>query len=464
MFRVTLANWLKKHPGIRQTMGRFLASVPPSFRMGKRFWFWYSFFRESEQWPVDRMMAYQVERLRNLLGELSQASAFYRERLKEVDIARLDSIERFSALVPILNGNEFKINFDSILSHSWRKQKLTRSQTSGTTGKALQFYHTSEDSMREWAAICHQWSRVGYLPGKSRRAEFRGLTPADRLVDVFPERNMIRCSILDLKVEHVRYYAEAIRSHGIDFYHGYPSALHLLSSVISHHGIDFPHPKGILLASEEIHDWQLDAIQFAFPRAKLFAHYGCAERTVLAGWCEHKREYHALPQYAVVEVDKDTSEIIGTNLFNTVNGFVRYRMTDTVLEVDPQPCPDCGRPYIPRLVSLGGRSEDYLFSIEKGWIPPAVVTYPLKNLEKIQGIQFLQQNREKITVFYAPHLWADDEAIRRELHDIELGLRRLFGNATMFQFERVENFRRNQSGKYKWIINELDEARFESNA
>ncbi|MBD3232560.1 MAG: hypothetical protein GF315_02440 [candidate division Zixibacteria bacterium] len=456
----TLKYWIKKHPGIRQALASIVAKVPLAFRMGKRFWMWYSLFQESERWSVDQMLEYQFECLRSLLSKLSLESEFYRKRLNGVNIAGIDTVEQFRALVPTVSRDEFAANYDSILANSWKKQKLAGAATSGTTGKALQFYHTSDDAVREWAAICHQWSRVGYVPGESRRAEFRGLTRPGRLVDVFPEHNMIRCSVLDLKAEQVSYYADCVGKYKIEFYHGYPSALHLLASTITSHNINFPQPKAVLLASEEVYDWQLESIQRAFPRSKLYAHYGCAERTALAGWCEYRREYHVMPQYALVEVDRSNSEIIGTNLFNTVNGFVRYRMTDTVLSVSQQPCPDCRRPYIPRLVDLGGRSEDYLFDLERGWIPPAVVTYPLKGLKVIREIRFVQCEREEITVQYTTNLPEDDRAVRTELDKIESSLRRLFSNGTRFKFEWVEEFPRTRSGKFKWIINELDEAGF----
>ena len=362
MIRERLRDTLKQYPNVKQIAKRLMALVPLSVRLGKEFWTWYAFFEESEQWSVDQLAAYQIDRLRTLLYELSQTSKFYQQRLSGVVIQHVDTLEQFQAQISTLSRSEFRNNYADIQSSLLEEQRVVKSQTSGTTGMALQFYHPAKDGAREWAAICHQWKRVGYIPGKSRRAEFRGLTAPGKLVEVYPNRNMIRCSILNLKNQHVCHNADEIRKHKIDFYHGYPSALYLLAKEVCNSGIDFPQPKAILLASEVVYDWQLIQIQTAFPNSKLFAHYGCAERTVLAGWCEHRQEYHVLPQYSLVEVDKATSEIIGTNLFNAVNGFVRYRMTDTVLEVKQEPCPDCGRSYIPRLVKLGGRSEDYLYS------------------------------------------------------------------------------------------------------
>ena len=455
---------IRKYPGLRRAAGRLVAATPYSLRLGKQFWYWYSLYRESEGWSVEQMKAFQLDCLRALLKQLSVESEFYQRRLSGVDIDKIDSVARFASQVPTLTRQEFADNQLSIFSKQHPTRKLSLSKTSGTTGSALKFYHTVDDDRREWATLCHQWSRVGYDPVKSRRAEFRGLVSSRGRVDVFPDRNMISCSILYLDERHVRRYADAIRTHRIDFLHGYPSALHLLSRTITDCGMDFPQPKGILLASGPVYQWQLDTIQKTFPDARLYAHYGCAERTVMAGWCEHRREYHVMPHYSIVEVDPVNNEVIGTNLFNTVNGFVRYRMTDTVLDFDDAPCPDCGRPYVPRIVNLGGRTGHYLFSPENGWIAPALVTYPLHCARTIRQAQFVQPERDSITLRYVAPETADIEAIKRDLTGIEDGMRRLLGATTGLSFERVDEFPRSASGKFKWIVSELDEARFNSEA
>ena len=456
-----LRSMFDEYPRIKQLARNIMAVVPLSYRLGKDFWHWYAFFQESETWTLDEMQEYQIGQLRHLLKELIKTSEFYRERIGFLNIDEMSSLDDFYNQVPTLTRNDFKKNQKDIFNTSYKNRNLVKSQTSGTTGTALQFYHTASDQAREWAAISHQWNRVGYFPGTSRRAEFRGLTSNNRLVDVFPEQNMIRCSILHLRKQHVLYYANEIRKHDIDFYHGYPSALYLLASEIIHSNINFPQPKAVLLASEIVYDWQVDRIQNAFPNANIFAHYGCAERTVLAGWCEHRREYHVLPQYGLLEIDSETSEIIGTNLYNSVNGFLRYRMTDTALKLDHTVCPDCHRPYTPRLIELGGRTEDFLFSPERGWIPPAIITYPLKELNLIREIQFYQKKEDELRIRYVLPARYDQQSLESELHRIRNDLYKLLGKKISFVFEEVKDFDRGQTGKFKWIISELTSPRFE---
>lgn len=321
---------------------------------------------------------------------------------------------------------------------------------------ALQFYHSVKDDAREWAAICHQWRRVGYLPSESIRAEFRGLTSHGKLVEVFPRHNMIRCSTLHLKKEHIHLYSDEIRKYKVKFLHGYPSAIYLLARGICESGIDFPQPTAILFASENVYDWQLVQIQTAFPNSLLFSHYGCAERTVLGGWCEYRKEYHILPQYSLVEVDQSSHEIIGTNLSNTINGFVRYRMGDTVIEVVEEYCPDCSRPYTPRFIKIGGLSGEYLFSPQTGWIPSSSITFAFNELKVIRESQLLQREESKVLIRYTVREGTDHTMEEADVSQILSGMHHLFGNYISISFERVDDFPRDASGKFKWVICELD--------
>lgn len=449
-----LSEVLAKYPRWKRCVDGLIATVPLSMRLSRNFWKWYALLIDSESWSRGELEEFQLRLLKQLLSKVSAESEFYKLRLAGVRTDKIDSLESFQKLLPLLTRDEFRSNYDRIKSSTIDQKRVAPFSTSGTTGNALQFLHSAEDSDREWASICYQWRRVGYEPGRSRRAEFRGLTKSG-LVDRFPKENMIRCSILDLKRDHLRHYAEAIQREGIEFFHGYPSALYLLSKEVNTNGAKFPQPKAILLASESVYEFQLREIQSAFPTSKLYAHYGCAERTVLAGWCEKIREYHVLPQYAFVEVDNTTGQIIGTNLFNSVNAFIRYAMTDTVLHHTLEPCPACRRPYM-RLIQLGGRSEDYLFSPERGWIPPAIVTYPLKCLRAIYEIQFLQEEPNTIHLRYTVSE-QHKEFVENERQRVNEGLNKLLGTGIRFVWEQVAEFSRGPTGKFKWIVSKLDE-------
>ena len=195
---ISLRETFKQFPDVERAARRLMAFVPYRTRLGPDFWEWTAFFNESETWPLERLQAFQMLLLRNLLNELVDESFFYRQRLVDINIDKLKSPEQFQASVPALTRQVFRENFRNIINAPNGTGGLERSQTSGTTGAALQFFHPRRDPEREWAAICYQWQRVGYIPHISRRAEFRGLTDRGRLAQYFPDKNMVRFSILHL--------------------------------------------------------------------------------------------------------------------------------------------------------------------------------------------------------------------------------------------------------------------------
>jgi len=451
-----MRDFLKQYPRVEQLARQLMALYPASPRLGSGFWQHYALLQESEAWSEAQLREFQFDKLRTLLRRLAATSPFYARRLAGVPIEQLDTLAKFQSLVPSLTRQEFAANYAEIRSRDFNPRQAVACSTSGTTGNALQFHHPRGYRQREWAAICHQWRRVGYDPVRSHRAEFRALTRAGALYDEFPEQRMVRFSILDLRAENLPRMADMVTSRGLRFFHGYPSAMYLLAREVVRSGFRFPQPQAFLLASEVVYDFQLEQIQAAFPESRLFAHYGCAEATVLSAWCEHRRVYHVLPQYALTEVDATTGEISGTNLYNDLNGFVRYRMTDAAGGVENTPCPACHRPYTPILTRLDGRQEDYLYSRDRGWIAPAIVTYPLKHLHAIQELQFLQENPDTITINYVVRPGATREAAAHELQEVEGGLYKLLGTRTRLVARPVDDIPRGATGKYKWIVSRLD--------
>lgn len=443
-----IKTFLKRHPVAQAVARRMIATVPYRLRLGANFFDWYALLLEAEEWDEARLAQRRQELLHGLLADVSRSSPYYAERL--AGVSPRDAAERLDAYLPVMTRDEFRSNYARIRSRD-PAGRLTAASTSGTTGNALQFFHTAADNQREWAAICHQWRRVGYDPLRSVRAEVRGLLTAPGIVQRFPESNMVRFSILDMGVEHVRHYADVSRSEGVEFLHGYPSALHLLARQVLEHGIRFPHIRGVMLASEMPYAHQLESIEAAFPTSRVIAHYGNAERTALGAWCEQRRTYHFIPLYSQVEIDADGC-LVGTNYFNHVNPFIRYRMSDVVAGARDGRCPACGRFATPLVDEVSGRSEDYLYSPQKGWIPPAIVTYPLKSLRHIHEIQFYQDRPDVIELRYVPQGAADCTG---EVEELVASFRQLLGGVDIVPV-RHERFERGSSGKFKWIVSRLD--------
>lgn len=437
---------LRAIPGLESAVRHLKAAVPYQYRLGRHFFEWYQRFEEAESWSAERTADYRRELLVRLLQNLKDHHPTYREILRGHEPAQ--AADNLAFVFPVLTRSGFR----ATPSRPELASRVSPASTSGTTGNALQFFHDAEDNQREWAAICHQWRRIGFDPVVSRRAEFRGLVPAGQLVQKFPEYNMLRCSILDLGRDSVRHYASVCRDNRIEFLHGYPSALDLLARTCLKEGIRFEGIRGIMLASEMVYPHQIEMIEQAFPAARLIAHYGNAERVALGAWCETERTYHMLPLYSMIEVQDDGC-LVGTNLFNAVNPFIRYQMSDRVTPAKSNVCAACGRYADPLVLTVDGRAEDYLYSPVRGWIPPAIITYPLKNLQVVREIQLVQREEDSVELRYCTEGDLDE---RSEIADIAAGLERILTGVTIVPV-RYESLNRGGSGKFRWLVSELEQ-------
>ena len=106
---------------------------------------------------------------------------------------------------------------------------------------------------------------------------------------------------------------------------------------------------------------------------------------------------------------------------------------------------------MPLVESVDGRAEDYLYSPERGWIPPAIVTYPLKALRFVDEIQFHQDDPDEIELRYTSR-----DAVRGagELQDVLSGLAEIVGGMSV-KVIRQDAIARGPSGKLKWIVSSL---------
>jgi phenylacetate-CoA ligase len=118
----------------------------------------------------------------------------------------------------------------------------------------------------------------------------------------------------------------------------YPSSLNLFCDLLHERGLQGAVSLDlILLGSENVYDWQLEKFAETFPRARLFAWYGHAEKAVLAPWCEQSRQFHAWPFYGLTEVlgadgeetaPGEEGEIVATSFHQRRTPFIRYRTMD----------------------------------------------------------------------------------------------------------------------------------------
>jgi len=430
--------------------------MPPRFRYGRTFWDTYNFLQESQWWNREKLEAYQMQQLSNLLHHAYENVPYYRRVFDERNLQPKD-IQNFNDLrkLPYLTKDTFTQHFEELVAKNVMVKGLPTSHTSGTTGKPIRFYENHYTAQKERAFIYHQWSRVGFKP-TDRLVQLRGsVIKGGKPVDYDPISKILRLSPRIDSKEIVHYYLEKMQQFGAHFLHGYPSSIAVYASMIKQNGLSPPFKlKAVLFASETIYPWEREITREVF-NCHTFAHYGMAEKVVLAGECESAHHYHCLPQYGITEFRTDLNEIVGTSFINHINPFIRYRTTDIASQPLNLGCCDCGRYYHPVFSSVEGRLEDFIITSKGTPISPAVITHPFKDLKTIRDTQIIQESLDCITLKIVPWTTCDPKILKTELWELYQGLQNILGTTMNIETEMVESVQPSGSGKFKWITSKV---------
>lgn len=171
--------------------------------------------------------------------------------------------------------------------------------------------------------------------------------------------------------------------------------------------------------------------------------YAMGECMALSLGCPQGHGMHLQADWAILElVDRDNQpvepgrpgeKVLLTNLYNTVQPFIRYEVTDAVT-MSPTPCP-CGAPF-PLILEVEGRSDEVVW-IREGehyrQVHPYVFVDALDDCPAVGWYQIIQRERNRFLLRAAP---APGRSLsREELQQVlERGLRH-FGLAGLVEFD-----------------------------
>jgi phenylacetate-CoA ligase len=429
---------------------RYGISYGPTFRH------WLAFLKESEKWDTDRLEAYQVEQLRDLLIHAGRNVPYYKRVFREYGFApeNVQSLDDIKAL-PYLDRKTIKENQKEFVATSVTEGRLISATTSGTTGIPIIVYGTKETEEKHWATIVDLWSRAGYHPNS--RTIFFEANIREGSKENLPWKkygNKLVLSSNYFMDEWIDTYIELINNFKPDFLIGFPHALATLSSYIKGSGKSIScGVKCAIVYAENVYDWQRELIREVFG-ARVLSDYGMVEKVIHGGGCELSDAYHIYPQYGLTEylfLEDPLYELVGTGFINYAMPLIRYRTGDARNKMEKR-CEKCGRNY-EILPDLAGRVGDFLVDAE-GRILSVCLTFDFRVFEKIRRFQLYQERPGKVEVRIQPA----DSLSSHDRENILGAIKRSLGlNGGRILFEVVpEGMERGVLGKYRMIDQRLD--------
>ncbi|GAB3738051.1 AMP-binding protein [Luteimonas pelagia] len=416
-------------------------------------------YRARDAWPLERLAAWQDERLVALLRHAVAHVPYYR-RLHRAGGFPIEQVASAADLakLPILEKDTIRRDPEAFVAE--RASALHVLHTSGTTGTPLRLYRSTE-TIRDWYACFERRAREwGGVSRGDRYAMLGGqlVVPVEASRPPFwvynaPSRQLYM-SVYHLSPAFMGSYLDEIARRGIVHMYGYASAMDSLASHALATGRRDVRLKLATSNAEPLYAHQRERIGKAFD-CEVRDTYSNSEMSIAAFECPGGRMHLSMDVAAVEVVDGvgrprppgEVSDFVGTCLLNFDQPLIRYRMGDRgALAGAEAPC-TCGC-RAPSLDSIEGRQDDVLVTPDGrqvGRLDPV-----FKGGMHLLEAQVVQVALDEVHVNVVPapgYGAADAESIAARLRD-------RMGGITVRVVE-VPAIARTSNGKFRAVVSQL---------
>jgi len=420
---------------------------------------YFDFLLQTDSWSKEQIKAYKEEQIFKIIEYAFKHCPFYKKLysshgLSPNDFKGLDSLNHF----PIITKEDIRANWEGMLSDEFNRSQLIPYHTSGSTGKALDFFWTKENLQFYWAVVWRGRHRFNISKG-DLHLNFTGkiVVPIEQKTPPYwrfnKPLNQYMFNMQHLTHEKICDTVEFINNSDFKFFVGYPSIINTLSILIEEAGLSIKHsPKYIFSSAEKMYDNQRENIEKVFPGTTIVEHYGFSENAAAASKCK-QNVYHEDFELGHLELNNpittdigQTGVMLATGYQNFAMPFIRYEIGDTAT-FSNQEC-NCGL-QSQVITDIEGRNGDYVITPEGAHIMR--FGYIFKETKSIKECQIIQRELGTMIV----------RIVKRNTYNIESekqikeAIKQWISPTIKVIFEYVNDIPRTKAGKFKAVISEL---------
>lgn len=371
-------------------------------------------FAQSERWPADTLLHYQLRQLDNVIDHAWRTVPWYRERLAAAGWQQGAALTPASLrALPLLTRRDIQSAGTALRSTAIPPQfgPTHENRTSGATGEPVAVLRTALDALM-WQANTlrdHEWH------GRDQSLKFaaiRALSPgvAEPPLGVTatgwgPASEALRvtgpAALLSLNAD-IAVQAGWIEQHAPGYLLTYPSNLAALIAHFAGTGRRAPGLRAVLSVGESVSP-ELRVACREVLGAPIEDVYSSQELGYIALQCPVSGQYHVMAESLLVEVLDDagqpcapgaTGRLVVSSLHNMAMPLIRYVVGD--LATAGEPC-TCGRT-LPTLTRIAGRERN-LVRLPDGtrhW--PLVGFHRFREIAPLRQYQLIQHSLQDVEV------------------------------------------------------------------
>jgi phenylacetate-CoA ligase len=424
-------------------------------RFSNRFFVQLESLKKSDFFSKNEIIQHQEFKLGASLNNAADNSDYYKD-LNEIMIKNKD--QPFRSIIknlPILSKVDIQRSSVSLKCNT--NEKVHTFKTSGTSGKALNFYKSSDAIVEQWAIWFRHRARFGVELGDVH-VNFTGkpVVPLSQEKPPFWRYNRaIKQYLIPMQVvtkgniEHIVNFLNSINP---KFYSGYPSIIsEVCRLALASKLVLKPEaaPDFIFTGAEPVLDKQRVDIE-TWSYGLVSDQYGMTEGVCNISKCP-EGNYHEDFEFGFIErVDKEIlpdgaikAKIVATSFSNYAFPFIRYDTGDVAIwEPDDYSC-SCGRNS--RVIrSIEGRLEDYILTPEGRRIMR--FDYVFKDSTEIKEAQVVQRLDGSIVINYV--LNGQDKLDEQQIIEY---IKKYISSELDISFLEVSSIAREANGKFRSV-------------
>lgn len=420
---------------------------------------------ETQWWPREKILELQWEKFKKLLEHAYKHVPYYRMMFDELAITP-NHIQGYGDLylIPPLTKRDINHNRQLLMASNYKKSELIEDHTGGSTGEPLFFFRDKRFTGINYAHQIRNLMWCGWKEGEPLAYLWGSpieLRSQQRLVRKLRAwlHNEIWLDAFRLTEENMRNFVVRLRKFKPKVLSGYATALRTFALWIQSKGISLYVPA--IVSTAEFLDLNTRRLLATVFQAEVFNRFGCREVGNSAHECEAHEGLHINAEHVLVEVvdqygrpcnEGEIGEILYTNLDNFGFPLIRYKVGDMGV-LSNKSC-KCGRG-LPMIEVVKGRVSDVIRTPKGTMVHGEFFSHLFYGREEIRQFQVCQRSLSAIEIKLVLN---PGQSFSEELKtEITNRICDFVGEKLDISFFVVSEIPRMPSGKYKFIISEIDQ-------